>query len=136
MAATSLAITLSRAAAVKYLPPVGSEAYSISILNPDAEESSWITYLIQFSEELWLAVLTMAFLIAIILCLAEEWRKKSHDIKVGIFQDKIGLKLLKSLFSSLNPFKNSLAPSGLVSLPILAGNLLSHRREATGLVEF
>ncbi len=70
--ATSFSITGIRATAIDYLPVMAEEFYGIAIKNPDVEEWTWVTYLIQFSTELWLAILAVATVLAFVIWLLDE----------------------------------------------------------------
>ncbi len=75
----SLGITVERSQAVRYLPPVGAESYTLAILNPDAEDLSWVTYVNQFSNELWLILLSTSVIAAFIMWIVSEVRKHARD---------------------------------------------------------
>ncbi len=75
----SLGITIERANAIQFLPPLAEESYSLAIKNPDAEDLSWVTYLDQFSQDLWLAMFSVSIIVALVMWITDEASNHKRD---------------------------------------------------------
>ncbi len=133
IAIASLAITLERASAVQFLPPLAVESFSFAIKNPDAEDLSWETYLDQFSGDLWLAVLSVSIIVALISWIVDEVanHREGHVTTDCLYFCIILLQRIVLYFSHFMLFKDLLANGGWHFLPILETSHLSLQARTT-----
>ena len=83
--ATSLTLTLERNEVVNFVLPVGFETYAIFISKSGAsEEMSWTTFLLPFSDMLWLALFVNALFIACFMRTFHHFLQRKRESKACI----------------------------------------------------
>ncbi len=88
MIATTLTFKAERAEAVQYLPALADETHSIVIKNPDVEDLSWTTFVIQFQKELWIVIVIVSTIVGITIWMSRELiaQKWNHVIFLDYFE--------------------------------------------------
>ncbi len=82
MIVASLTVNAIRSTAIDYLPVLAEEFYGIAIKNPDAEDLSWVTFVVQFSTELWLAIMSMSLVVALVMWLTTDATSPTNESHV------------------------------------------------------
>ncbi len=75
---TGLTQTMERSTVVDFLPPLSADIYAIVIKDPDAQATSWVTFILILSKDLWIAMLVVAFSMAVFKAVIFTLRKQAE----------------------------------------------------------